>query len=68
MLQRLPTVICHTLFLVWLLALISLAYLVHSSAGTGDGLLESYQRERALAAWARDGLLATRGQRSGGRE
>lgn len=67
MLQRLPIVLCHTLLWVWLVALISLGYLVHSSAGTGDGLVESYQRERALVAWSRGELPVTRGQRPGGR-
>jgi len=57
--QKLPSVIWNTLFLMWLSAFISLAYLVQSKAGMGEGIVEGYRMQKAMAELSRNRLLST---------
>ena len=57
--DRLPAAVGGTLFLIWLLAFLSLGCEVRSKAGMGDGLVEEYNIQKTLAAWSQDRLIAT---------
>lgn len=58
--RKLPALVWSALFLTWVSAFVALACLVQSKAGMGDGIVEGDKREKALAAWARDGQVAPR--------